>query len=263
MATPAGPIPDVRPDLAGQVAVITGSTRGIGLASAHRLVAAGAQVVLNSRTGADESDSLGSFPPDAPVAFCASDVSTVAGAEHLAHFAQERFGRIDLLVNNASPGVKVDFFDRLTPEDWRWTIDGKMFTTINCIHAVLPMMKVQERGCIINIVSDAARVGTAGESMVSAAYGGVIALTKSLAREFARHQIRMNCVSITLTTDTPAYERIIADEVRSKIFTKIASKMPFGVLDPDDTAQAVEYFALARRVTGQTLSVNSGLSFPG
>jgi 2-hydroxycyclohexanecarboxyl-CoA dehydrogenase len=249
-------------DLAGRVAVITGSTRGIGLATARRLARQGASVVLNSRTG-DGSEALKDLDLGERAIFIASDVSGVAGAQRLADLTVDRFGRVDVWVNNASPNVKVDFFDRQQPGDWHQTIDGKMFTTINCIHAVLPAMQAQGEGCIVNIVSDAARVGTAGESLVSAAYGGVIALTKSLAREFARHRIRVNCVSITLTTGTPGYERIIADEVRSKIFAKIAAKMPFGVLDPDDTAQAVEYFVLAKRVTGQTLSVNSGLSFPG
>jgi|SRR3984885_474928 len=249
-------------DLAGRVAVITGSTRGIGLATARRLARQGASVVLNSRTDA-AAGALKDLDLGERAIFVTSDVSSVAGAQRLVDLAVDHFGRIDVWVNNASPNVKVDFFDRQQPDDWHQTIDGKMFTTINCIHAVLPALQAQGEGCIVNIVSDAARVGTAGESMVSAAYGGVIALTKSLAREFARYRIRMNCVSITLTTDTPAYERIIADEVRSKIFAKIAAKMPFGVLDPDDTAQAVEYFVLAKRVTGQTLSVNSGLSFPG
>jgi 2-hydroxycyclohexanecarboxyl-CoA dehydrogenase len=249
-------------DLAGRVVVITGSTRGIGLATARRLAGRGASIVLNSRTD-HGSAALRELDLGARAAFVPSDVSDVAGAQRLVDLTIERYGRVDVWVNNASPGVKVDFFDRQQPADWRQTIDGKMFTTINCIHAVLPVMQAQGEGCVVNIVSDAARVGTAGESMVSAAYGAVIALTKSLAREFARHKIRMNCVSITLTTDTPAYERIVADEVRSKIFAKIAAKMPLGVLEPDDTAQAVEYFALAKRVTGQTLSVNSGLSFPG
>ena len=249
-------------DLAGRVAVITGSTRGIGLATARRLVRRGACVVVNSRTD-DQGADLKGLDLGERAAFVASDVSEVAGAQRLVDLTVERFGRVDVWVNNASPNVKIDFFDQQQPADWHQTIDGKMFTTINCIHAVLPVMQAQGEGCIVNIVSDAARVGTAGESLVSAAYGGVIALTKSLAREFARHRIRVNCVSITLTTGTPGYERMIADEVRSKIFAKIAAKMPFGVLDPDDTAQAVEYFVLAKRVTGQTLSVNSGLSFPG
>jgi 2-hydroxycyclohexanecarboxyl-CoA dehydrogenase len=227
---------DKAADLAGRVAVITGSTRGIGLATARRLARQGASVVLNSRTG-DGSEALKDLDLGERAIFVASDVSAVAGAQRLVDLAVDRFGRVDVWVNNASPNIKVDFFDRQQPGDWHQTIDGKMFTTINCIHAVLPAMQAQGEGCIVNIVSDAARVGTAGESLVSAAYGGVIALTKSLAREFARHRIRVNCVSITLTTGTPGYERIIADEV--------------------------EYFVLAKRVTGQTLSVNSGLSFPG
>src|ERR1700733_1882495 len=104
-------------DLAGRVAVITGSTRGIGLATARRLARQGASVVLNSRTDA-AAGALKDLDLGERAIFVTSDVSSVAGAQRLVDLAVDHFGRIDVWVNNASPNVKVDFFDRQQPDDW-------------------------------------------------------------------------------------------------------------------------------------------------
>lgn len=256
---------DPAASLAGQVAVITGSTQGIGLASAVRLARRGASVVLNNRSGtaADVAVSaVRAAVPGAAVAYARADATSVEEMHGLVAAAVERFGRLDVWVNNASPQVKIDFFERHEPADWYATLEGKFFSALNGIHAALPTLREGGGGMILNVVSDAARVGTAGESIISAAYGGLISLTKSLAREFARYHVRMNCVSVTLTTGTIAYDRLMAEDRSARIFTKMADRMPLGLLEPDDVAQAIESFALSSRITGQTLSVNSGLSFP-
>lgn len=248
----------------GSVVVLTGATRGIGVAAAQRFAAAGAHVIINSRSGAGSTEALERLRSVAAgrVEHHLLDVSRADDLDRFVASVVADFGGIDVWVNNASPEVPVDFFEQLSPEDWRTTIEAKLFLVLGCIRAVLPVMKDAGGGSIVNVVSDAGRVGTAGESLVSAAYGAVIALSKSLAREFARYGVRVNNVSVSLVRDTPGYDWVFADDTRARIFRKIEQRMPLGVLDPDDVAQAITYLAGASRVTGQTLSVNSGLSFP-
>jgi 3-oxoacyl-[acyl-carrier protein] reductase len=248
-----------------RVAVVTGSTVGIGLATAVRLARSGAAVVLNSRSSAGAEAALARVREQAPganVRHVAGDVTSLEAVGKIAEETVMELGRLDVWVNNAAPQIHIDFFDRQEPAQWHHVMDAMFYSTLNGIHAALPRLKATGGGTIVNVVSDAARVGTAGESLVSAAYGGVISITKSLAREFARYQVRVNCVSITLTAETAGYDRLMAQPTSAKIFKNIEAKMPLGVLQPDDVAQAVEFFACSRRVTGQTLSVNSGLSFP-
>ncbi|HEX3930503.1 MAG TPA: SDR family oxidoreductase [Nocardioides sp.] len=252
-------------DLAGKIVVITGSTQGVGFATAERMAVAGASVVLNNRSGdgaREAVDRLQAVTPGASVSYVRGDAMRADDMAALVESVLDRYGTIDVWVNNASPEVRVDFFERLTTDDWKATIDGKLYSVLTAVQAALPALKAAGGGSVVNVVSDAGRVGTAGESLVSAAYGAVIALTKSWAREFARYNVRVNCVSITLTRDTLGYDRLLARPEAAKIFDNLARQLRLGIPDPDDAAQAIVSLAAATRITGQTLSVNSGLSFP-
>jgi NAD(P)-dependent dehydrogenase (short-subunit alcohol dehydrogenase family) len=258
-------MPAAAGDVRDAVAVVIGSTRGIGLKTAQYLAGAGARVVLNDRSGVDSDDAVRTVRAErdgGDVSYVRANIAARDEVNALVESVMKRHGRIDIWVNNGSPGAHIDFFERTQPTDWQQTVDAKLITTMNGIRAAIPALRASGGGSIVNVVSDAGRVGTSGESLVAAAYGGVVALTKSLARELARDAIRVNCVSISLTRDTDGYERLASDEMRRRVFERVEQRMRLGVLEPADVAHAVLFFAGSRRVTGQTLSVNSGLSFP-
>ena len=237
-----------------RVAVVTGGSRGIGEAIARGLTALGASVVVIDR----------SFEEDLPTrSWCAltvcADVSSMAAVESAFREVVAKFGRIDLLVNNAGvdrPGLFVDS----TPADWAAILDVDLVGTLNCCRQVLPTMIEQEAGAIVNIASDAGRVGSAQQAVYSAAKGGVIAFSKSLAREVARHSITVNCVCPG-PSDTPMTAVHSADDPRLR--DALVRSIPMRRLaQPLDVAAAVTYLGsqAAAYVTGQTLSVSGGLT---
>ena len=161
------------------------------------------------------------------------------------------------MVNNAG-WDKIEPFMESTEDTWDKVIAINLKGTINFCRAVLPIMISQKCGRIINIASDAGRVGSSGEAVYSAAKGGVIAFSKTLAREMARYKININCVAPG-PTDTTLFAEIAAGN--PKIAEALVKTIPFRRLaQPDDLANAVLFMASdeAAYITGQTLSVNGG-----
>jgi len=173
--------------------------------------------------------------------------------------AQDALGQIDILVNNAGWDV-IEPFWKNTPEFWDKVIDTNYKSVIYCSRAVLDGMMENNRGKIINVASDAGRVGSSGETVYAGAKGGVIAFTKSLAREVARFNINVNCICPG-PTDTPLYQGQ-SEKIKMALEKAIPLKR---VATPDDIAGAAVFFAssLSDYITGQILSVSGGLTMQG
>jgi 2-hydroxycyclohexanecarboxyl-CoA dehydrogenase len=166
------------------------------------------------------------------------------------------FGHVDVLVNNAGWDKASAFVDS-DPDDWDRAIVN-LYGVLHTCKAVLPIMAAQGSGAVVNLGSDAGRVGSSGEAVYSAAKGGVIAFTKSLAREMARHQVRVNCVCPG-PTDTALFASFAGPKLREALTKAI----PFRRLgQPADVANVVAFLASdeAAFVTGQTVSVSGGLT---
>jgi 2-hydroxycyclohexanecarboxyl-CoA dehydrogenase len=171
----------------------------------------------------------------------------------------ERFGRIDVLVNNAGWDRAGPFVDS-DPADWDKVIGINLYGVLHTSHLVLPIMAGQGGGRVVNLASDAGRVGSSGEAVYSAAKGGVIAFTKTCAREMARHGITVNCVCPG-PTDTALFAEFAGDD--PKLREALTKAIPLRRLaQPSDLAGAVAFLASdeAAYITGQTLSVSGGLS---
>ncbi|MDQ3947228.1 MAG: 3-oxoacyl-ACP reductase FabG [Actinomycetota bacterium] len=244
--------------LSGKVAFVTGAGRGMGQAIAARLVEEGARVAVtdvDGSTAAATAAVLGDGAVGLRVDI--TDTGSV-GAGVLE--AEHALGPIDVLINNAGWDRIAPFLD--TDEDlWDRLIDINLKGPLRCAHAVLPGMVARQAGRVINISSDAARVGSTGESVYSAAKAGIIGFTKTLAREVARHNITANVICPG-PTDTPLLGEIMG-EGNDRLIDSLKRGIPMKRLGrPDDIAGAVAFLASddAGFITGQTLSVSGGLT---
>lgn len=250
-------------DLSGQTAVVTGSGSGIGRAIAKRLSDNGATIAVNDidEQGAEETVEI--IEDAGGEAFTAiADITDLAAVHEMVEDIVERQGSIELLVNNAG-WDEMQWFVQQDPEMWERIIDINLRGQINCARAVGEVMMEESRGSIINIASDAGRVGSTGEAVYSGAKGGVIGFSKTLAREFAHKGIRVNVVSPG-PTETPLVEEMQDEtDLGEKILGSMASQIPLGrMAEPEDIAGAVAFFASddSSFITGQVLSVSGGLT---
>ena len=176
--------------LEDKIAIVTGAGQGIGQAIARKLAAEGATVVV---TDLDEASAIQTADALTGAVAIRADVSDRQAVQAMADRVVQQFGRVDVLVNNAGWDKASPFVDS-DPADWDRAIAINLYGVLHTCKAVLPLMAARGGGAVVNLGSDAGRVGSSGEAVYSAAKGGVIAFTKSLAREMARHQVRVNCV---------------------------------------------------------------------
>jgi 2-hydroxycyclohexanecarboxyl-CoA dehydrogenase len=241
----------------GKIAIVTGAGRGIGRGIAEKLAAEGATVVatdVDEATAAQTAAAVG-----LGALGLAADVASRASVDAMVATVREHFGRIDVLVNNAG-WDKVGPFVDSDPADWDKIIAINLYGVLHTSKAVLPVMVEQGHGRVVNLASDAGRVGSSGEAVYSAAKGGVIAFTKTAAREMARHGIGVNCVCPG-PTDTALFASVV--EENPKLRDALTKAIPLRRLaQPEDLAHAVAFLASdeAAYITGQTLSVSGGLS---
>lgn len=237
--------------------LITGAASGIGLATAEAFAQAGARVILSDiNTTAGEQAIADLKGAGGKVAFMKLDVTSLASAESVAAQVRADFGRLDVLVNGAGWDIIQPFMDN-TPEYWEKIVALNFMGPIHVTRALLPLLMESGSGRIVNIGSDAGRVGSFGETVYAGAKGGIIAFTKSLAREVTRKQVRVNCVCPG-PTDTPLFAT-----QPEKMQQALIGAIPMKRLGkPSEVADAVLFFASDRSsfVTGQVLSVSGGLT---
>jgi len=243
-----------------RTALVTGAASGIGRATAQALAATGVRVLLadvNTDAGAQAAAQLKAAGHDAE--FLQVDLTDPASIAAFAATVLQRHGAPDVIVNAAGWGKTQPFWEG-TPEFWSKLIALNLVGPMLLVKALLPAMMERGSGRIVNVASDAGRVGSLGETVYSGAKGGLIAFTKSLAREVARYQINVNCVCPG-PTDTP-----LMAAVPDKVKDALTKAIPFRRLGkPEEVADAIVFFASDRAayVTGQVLSVSGGLTMVG
>jgi 2-hydroxycyclohexanecarboxyl-CoA dehydrogenase len=247
-------------DFTGKVALVTGAGRGIGRAIATTLAARGAAVALGDvNLASAEETERAIAAAGGRAATVGVDITVRDQVEAAVRTARERLGPIDVLVNNAG-WERVEPFVQSREETWERILAINLRGPIQVTRAVLDEMIERKRGRICSIASDAGRVGSSGEAVYSAAKGGIIAFSKTLAREVARYGIGVNCVSPG-PTDTPLTREVL--EAHPKFVAALEKLIPFGRLGrPEEIAAAVVFLVSdeASYITGQTLSVNGGLN---
>ncbi len=248
-------------DFTGKVVIVTGGGSGIGRATSlkfSRLHATVVVVDINEESGervANEIRGIG-----AQSLFIRMDVSDYEQTRQMARTVYEKFGKIDILVNNAAWDRIEPFMDN-DPSLWETLININLKGPIYVTRSVLEYMTKQEAGgVIVNVASDAAKVGSTGEAVYSATKGGVYAFTKSIAREMARYHIRVNSICPG-PTQTPLFEGV--QQSMPKVVEAIKKSIPMRrVAKPEDQANAIVWLASEESayITGQALSVNGGLN---
>lgn len=243
--------------LRGQVALVTGGSRGIGRATALRLAEAGANVVVNYLERENDARSVIEQIRETGVETLAlqGDISRSADAEAIVDAALQEFGKLDILVANAGiwQGARVE---EMSDELWDRVLDANLRGTWTCCRAATPAMKSAGKGSIVIVSSTAGQRGEAGYSNYAASKGGQISFAKSLAVELAPY-IRVNCVAPGWV-DTGMNDEVFASErTRQAAINGIPLQR---IATADDVALAIAYLASdwSRHVTGEVLNVNGG-----
>jgi 2-hydroxycyclohexanecarboxyl-CoA dehydrogenase len=247
-------------EMQGRSVIVTGGASGIGRATALLLAREGARVLIGDVDEAGGEATAEQVRGAGHTAeFLPLDLADPVAVEVFAASVHQRADRIDGLVNGAG-WDRIQPFMENPPEMWDELIAINLLGAVRLSRAVLPPMIAAQQGKIVNISSDAGRVGSTGETVYAAAKGGLIAFTKSLAREMARYRITVNCVCPG-PTDTPLFQR-----QPERMREALTRAIPFRrIAQPEEIAEAVMFFLGPRSdyITGQVLSVSGGLTMVG
>ena len=238
--------------------MVTGSSRGVGKAVALGFAASGADVVINYTSNQNAADNVVTEVQSMGRSAVAvkADVAVKTDVERLVNTAAEKFGKLDILVNNAGftrPAMMV----KMSEDQWDQVVDIHLKGAFMCSQAAGRLMKEQNSGKIINVTSVAGIVGTVGQINYSAAKGGIISMTKSIAREMARYNVCANVISLGIVA-TDMTEKIRTDEKLKEIYMNRILLKRFA--EPDDISPAFVFFASddSNYITGQLVCVDGG-----
>ena len=243
--------------LEGRVALVTGGASGIGAATCRRLAAEGARVAvtdMNMEGARAIAEEVSGQPYELNVADEGQVRSAVAAAE-------SDLGPIDVLVNNAGYD-EFGFFVNTEPEMWQRVVGVNLIGVIACTHAVLPGMQERRRGRIVNVASEAGRVGSPGSAVYSGAKGGVIGFTKAIAAEAARYDVTCNAIAPGPIETPLLMSANMLGDLGERLIKGMVSKTVLGRLgQPDEVAATIVFLASddASYVTGETLGVSGGM----
>ncbi|WP_321960716.1 2-hydroxycyclohexanecarboxyl-CoA dehydrogenase [Paraburkholderia sp. J7] len=252
--------------LEGKTVVVTGGGGGIGGATCRRFAAEGARVAvldLSLEAALKVAEEIREKSGEALALRC--DITNREEVDAALQQVQAQLGPVDVLVNNAGWDVFRPF-TKTEPVQWEKLIAINLTGALHMHHAVLPGMVERKRGRIINIASDAARVGSSGEAVYAACKGGLVAFSKTIAREHARHGITVNvvCPGPTDTALFAEYKEGAGNP--DKLLEAFQRSIPLGRIgQPEDLPGAIVFFASddANYITGQVLSVSGGLTMAG
>ncbi|WP_313167614.1 3-oxoacyl-[acyl-carrier-protein] reductase [Streptococcus parasuis] len=241
-------------ELTNKNVFVTGSSRGIGLAIAHKFASLGANVVLNGRgqLGQDLLDSFAGY--GVKVLAISGDISSAQDAKRMVAEAIETLGSVDILVNNA--GITKDGMAlRMTEEDFDRVLKVNLTGTFNMTQAVLkPMTKARE-GAIINLSSVSGLIGNAGQANYAASKAGVIGFTKAIAREVAGRNVSVNAIAPGFIQSDMT--DVLSDKIKEAMIAQIPMKR-FGA--PEEVADVAVFLAKQEYLTGQVIAVDGGLT---
>lgn len=249
-----------------KVALITGAAGGIGRSLCQRFCEEGVHVValdLNGEALEQLGEDLQAHAEQ--LTLRQLDITDHAAVVQTVKDVHDKLGRIDILVNNAGWDVPMQFLET-TPDFWEKVISINLVGPLNLHHAVLPIMVAAGGGKVVNIASDAGRVGSSGESVYSACKGGITAFSKTVAREYARKGVRVNVVCPGPTDTTLLRSFIGEGEFGQKIYDGLLRAIPLKRLgQPSDLPGIVALLSSddADFITGQVISVSGGLTMHG
>ncbi len=244
----------------GKVALVTGGASGIGLATCRTFAEAGAKVLMTDVAVERGEDAAAGLRKDGlDVEFRALDITKREAADALAARVKAEQGRLDVLVNAAGWDI-IEPFMQNSPDYMAKIVALNFMGPVQVTRAMLPVLIETGSGRIVNVASDAGRVGSSGETVYAGAKGGIIAFTKSLAREVVRKGVRVNCVCPG-PTETPLFASQ-PEKMREALINAIPMRR---LCKPAEVADTIAYFASDRAsfVTGQVLSVSGGLTMVG
>ena len=241
-------------ELKGKNIFITGSTRGIGLAMAHKFASLGANIVLNGRREIDEELVSEFSDYGVQVVSISGDVSDSTDAKRMVEENIEKLGSVDILVNNA--GITKDkLMLKLTEEDFEQVLKVNLVGAFNMTQAVLKPMTKARQGAVINVSSVVGLIGNVGQANYAASKAGLIGFTKSVAREVAARNVRVNAIAPGMIESDMT--DVLSDKVKEATLAQIPMKR-FG--NTSEVAEVAVFLARQEYLTGQVIAIDGGLT---